>query len=140
VIEITPVIQIDEDELEFSFIRSSGPGGQNVNKVSTAVQLRFNVTESPSLPQEVKLRLVRLAGKRLSSEGILIIEARQFRSQEQNRQAALDRLVRLVRQAAEPPLRRRKTRPTQASILRRLASKRKRGERKRLRGDSGVID
>ena len=137
---ITPTIWINEDELQFSFIRSSGPGGQNVNKVSSAVQLRFNVNEATSLPQEVKLRLKRLAGKRVSVEGILVIEARQFRSQERNRQAALDRLARLVRQAAEPPKKRHRTRPTRAAILRRLASKRKRGETKRLRGDRGIID
>ena len=137
---ITPTIWIDEDELQFAFIRSTGPGGQNVNKVSTAVQLRFNVNEATSLPQEVKLRLKRLAGKRVSVEGILVIEARQFRSQERNRQAALDRLARLVRQATEPPKKRRRTRPTRASILRRLASKQKRGEIKRLRGDKGIID
>ena len=108
-IDITPSIQIDEQEIEFVFIRSTGPGGQNVNKVSSAVQLRFNVQKSPSIPQEVKLRLVRLAGKRLTSDGVLIIEARQYRSQERNRQAALVRLVRLIQQACEPPKPRHKT-------------------------------
>src|SRR5512139_3601164 len=100
-IEITPSIQIDEQEIDYDFIRSTGPGGQNVNKVSTAVQLRFNVNESAALPQEVKARLARLAGKRLTSEGILIIEARQYRSQERNRLAAQSRLIRLIQQAAE---------------------------------------
>jgi ribosome-associated protein len=137
-IEITPSIQIDEQELEFIFIRSTGPGGQNVNKVSTAVQLRFNVRASNSLSEEVKQRLVRLAGKRMTYEGMLIIEARQYRSQEQNRQAALERLVRLIQQALEPPKPRHRTRPTQAAIMRRLESKRKRGEIKRMRRDSEI--
>src|SRR4030066_1688989 len=97
-IEITPSLYIDEQELEFAFTRSAGPGGQNVNKVSTAVQLRFNVRNSTSLPAEVKQRLGRLAGKRMASEGILMIEARQYRSQEQNRQAALGRVVRPLQQ------------------------------------------
>jgi ribosome-associated protein len=138
-IEVTPTIQIDEDEIQFDFVRSSGPGGQNVNKVSTSVQLRFNLLGSPSLGEEVKHRLIKLAGKRVTEEGVLIIEARQYRSQERNRQAALERLVRLIQQAAEPPKPRRKTQPTQASKLRRLESKRKRSEVKRLRRDSGIV-
>jgi ribosome-associated protein len=137
-IEITPSIQIDEQELDFVFIRSPGPGGQNVNKVSSAVQLRFNARESPALPQEVKQRLFKLAGRRLTSEGILIIEARQYRSQEQNRQAAKERLRRLIQQAAVPPKPRRKTRPTRASILLRLEAKRKRSKIKRMRRDAGI--
>jgi ribosome-associated protein len=138
-IEITPSIQIDEQEIELVFIRSPGPGGQNVNKVSSTVQLRFNVRETPSLPVEVKQRLIKLAGKRLTSEGILIIEARQYRSQERNRQAAQQRLIRLIQQAVEPPKPRHKTKPTHASTLRRLESKRKRGEIKRMRRHSGIV-
>jgi ribosome-associated protein len=138
-IEITPSIQIDEQEIEFVFIRSPGPGGQNVNKVSSAVQLRFKAQESPSIPTEVKQRLIRLAGRRMTSEGTLIIEARQYRSQEQNRQAAMLRLVRLIQQAAEPPKPRYKTRPTRASVQRRLETKRKRSEIKRLRRDSKIV-
>ncbi len=139
-IEITPAVWLDERELEYNFIRSTGPGGQNVNKVATAVQLRFNVGISPSLPMDVRERLYRLAGKRISSEGILIIEARQYRSQERNRQAALARLVRLIRQAAEPVKARHRTRPNHASILRRLEAKHRRGETKRMRHDQGIVD
>lgn len=138
-IEITPSFGINEKEIEVAFVRSPGPGGQNVNKVSSAVQLHFNVQESPSLPEEVKKRLVRLAGKRMTTNGILIIEARQYRSQEQNRQATLERLKRLIRQALEPPKPRHKTRPTRASVTRRLESKRKRGETKRLRRDAEIV-
>jgi ribosome-associated protein len=136
-IEITPSIQIGDEEIEFAFIHSPGPGGQNVNKVSSAVQLRFNLQDSPTVPQEVKQRLAKLAGRKLTSEGVLIIEARQYRSQERNRQAAIERLVRLVQQACQPPKPRHKTKPTRAAILRRLESKRKRGEIKRLRRDAG---
>ncbi|MFZ0532949.1 MAG: alternative ribosome rescue aminoacyl-tRNA hydrolase ArfB [Anaerolineales bacterium] len=137
-IEITPSVQINDEEVELVFIRSPGPGGQNVNKVSSAVQLRFNVLSSPSIPQEVKQRLIKLAGRRVTSEGVLIIEARQYRSQERNRQAALERLVRLIQQACEPPKPRHKTKPTHAATLRRLETKRKRGEIKRMRRDSGI--
>lgn len=132
-IQITPAIQIDEDEIEFDFIRSSGPGGQNVNKVSSAVQLRFDIRASASIPPEVKARLVNLSGRRLTSQGVLVIEARQYRSQERNRQASVQRLVRLLQQALEPPKPRHKTKPTHAARLRRLETKRKRSEIKRLR-------
>lgn len=138
-IEITPSIQINEQEFELIFIRSPGPGGQNVNKVSSAVQLRFNVQETPSLPMDVKQRLVRIAGKRMTSGGILIIEAKQYRSQEQNRQAAQERLIHLIRRAVEPPKQRHKTKPTRASNTRRLESKHKRSETKRLRRDSEIV-
>jgi ribosome-associated protein len=139
-IEITPAIQIDEQEIEYNFIRSTGPGGQNVNKVSSAVQLRFNVGESPSIPGEVKQRLSRLAGRRMSAGGIMTIVARHYRTQEQNRQAALARLVHLIQQAAQPPRPRHKTHPSRAAIQRRLEVKRKRGEIKRMRHDSGNVD
>jgi len=137
-VKITSSIQINDEEIELNFIRSPGPGGQNVNKVSSAVQLRFNVQSSASIPQDVKQRLIKLAGKRLSSEGVLIIEARQYRSQERNRQAAMERLEKLIQQACQPPRPRHKTRPSRAAILRRLETKRKRGEIKRMRRDGGI--
>jgi ribosome-associated protein len=132
-IQVTPAISIDESEIQEHFIRASGPGGQNVNKVATAVQLRFNVAGSLSLPHDVRERLVRLAGRRVTEGGILIIEARRFRTQEQNRRDAVDRLIRLIQTAAEKPKPRRKTRPTVASKKRRLDTKRQRSEKKRLR-------
>ena len=132
-IPITEAIAIDESEIQLDFVRASGPGGQNVNKVATAVQLRFDAAGSPSLPDDVRQRLIRLAGSRVSNEGVLVIDARRFRSQEQNRQDAIERLAALIRKAAEKPRRRRKTRPTLASQQRRLARKRRRGEIKRLR-------
>ena len=137
-IQITPSIQIGDEEVDLVYIRSPGPGGQNVNKVSSAVQLRFNLLGSPSLPDEVKQRLMGLAGRRVTSQGVLIIEARQYRSQEQNRQAALERLVRLIQQASEPPKPRFRTKPTRAANLRRLESKRKRAEIKRMRKNREV--
>jgi len=132
-IEINDQISIDESELQLEFVQASGPGGQNINKVATAVQLRFDAANSPSLPEEVRTRLRRLAGKRMTAEGILIIEASQHRSQERNRQDAIDRLVDLLRQAAKKPRLRRKTKPTVASRRKRLETKRRRGEIKRLR-------
>jgi ribosome-associated protein len=133
VIKITPNIAIEENEIEESFIRASGPGGQKLNKTATAVQLRFDVANSPSLPNRVRERLMRLAGNRLTDEGELIIEARQFRTQEQNRQDARARLVKLIRQATRKPKTRRKTSPTAASQERRLQKKRRRSEIKRRR-------
>jgi ribosome-associated protein len=134
-IEITPSFSLDENELQFSFIRSSGPGGQNVNKVATAVQVRFDVNQS-SLPSEVKERLRRLAGNRMTSEGELLIEAKRFRNQEQNRQDALDRFVGLVQRAFEKPKTRRRTKPTAQSREKRLKEKKQRGEIKRNRQSS----
>lgn len=132
-IEVTQSIKIAEEELHFDFIRSAGPGGQNVNKVSTAVQLRFSARESPNLAQDVKDRLIRLAGNRMTEEGVLIIEAKRYRSQEKNRLDAIQRLVKLIQQAAEPPKPRKKTRPGAGAAAVRMADKRKRGETKRLR-------
>ena len=132
-IPVTPKITLDERELEERFIRSPGPGGQNVNKLSTAVQLRLDVARSPSLPEDVRRRLARIAGRRLSTEGVLTIEAHRFRTRERNRQDALDRLIDLVRLAAHQPKPRKKTRPTLASKERRLTAKRQRSDVKRHR-------
>ena len=132
-ITVTPAIAIDEREIEESFVRSSGPGGQNVNKVSSAVQLRFDARRSPSLPNAVAVRLQKLAGHRLTKDGVIVIIAQRFRTQEANRKDALDRLLALVREAAEEPLKRRATRPTLASKNRRLESKKLRGSAKQQR-------
>ena len=132
-IRITGTISIDEREIEESFIRSSGPGGQNVNKLSTAVQLRFDVRRSPSLPNAVSVRLQKLAGSRLTKDGVLVLTAQRYRTQERNRQDALDRLSELVREAAMPPKPRRPTRPTMASKRERLETKKRRSGVKNLR-------
>lgn len=132
-IYITPAISIDEREIQEDFIRASGPGGQNVNKVATAVQIRFHVGNSPSLPDDVRRRLMRMAGRRITEDGLLIIHARRFRTQKQNRQDAIDRLVELIRKAAEKPRPRRKTTPTHASRIRRLEAKTHRSKTKHLR-------
>ena len=139
-IRITDHIALDESELVESFIRASGPGGQNVNKLSTAVQLRFDVRRSPSLTDEVRARLERLAGRRLTREGVLVITAQSHRTQERNRADALDRLVALIRQAAVRPVPRRPTKPTKASRRRRLESKKRRGGIKALRGARGFTE
>ncbi len=134
-IHVTSTIDIGEDELEERFVRASGPGGQNVNKLSSAVQLRFDVRRSPSLPDDVRARLERLAGRRLTRAGVLVIIAQRHRTQERNRQDALDRLIELIRQAAVAPTPRRPTRPTKGSRERRLESKKRRSSIKGLRQD-----
>lgn len=131
--EPAPGISIPESEISLDFVRASGPGGQHLNKASTAVQLRFDVAGSPSLPAGVKQRLAKIAGNRMTDSGELVLDAREYRSQSHNRQAALQRLAELIRKAARPPKKRRKTRPTLASKRRRLRRKRQNAEKKKLR-------
>ena len=134
-IQVTRSIAIAEEELSEEFIRASGPGGQNVHKVSSAVQLRFDARRSPNLPEPVRRRLERLAGHRLTAEGVIVITAQRFRTRERNRDDALERLLALIREAAiPPPPPRRPTKPTLGSKTRRLEGKSRRGEVKRLRG------
>ncbi len=132
-IRVNSRISLDEREIEESFVRASGPGGQNVNKLSTAVQLRFDARHSPSLPDDVRMRLERLAGNRLTREGVLVITAQRHRTQARNRGDALDRLIELIRQAAVAPVKRRPTRPTAASRERRIEGKKRRAGLKKLR-------
>jgi ribosome-associated protein len=136
VIHITDNIVLRDEELEERFVRASGPGGQNVNKVSTAVELRFNVAAS-SLPDRVKQRLAALAGSRITADGVLLIDSREHRTQVQNREAARERLVKLLQEAAKRPMKRRPTKPTKASREKRLESKTKRARIKRARRTTG---
>jgi ribosome-associated protein len=139
-IRVTAHIDIDEREIDEQFVRASGPGGQNVNKLSTAVQLRFDVRHSPSLPGDVRARLERLAGSRLTRDGVVVIVAQRHRTQARNRQDALDRLIDLVRRAAVAPIKRRPTRPTKASRERRIEGKKRRAGIKRLRRGKPSFD
>jgi ribosome-associated protein len=139
-LRITDHIAIDEREIEESFVRASGPGGQNVNKLATAVQLRFDVRRSPSLGNDVAIRLTRLAGKRMTKDGVLVIIAQRHRTQERNRADALDRLTAMIREAATPPTPRRATKPTKASKERRLEGKKLRSNIKGMRRASPAWD
>jgi ribosome-associated protein len=139
-IPVTAHISIDEREIEENFVRASGPGGQNVNKLSTAVQLRFNARHSPSLASDVRARLERLAGSRLTNDGVVVITAQRRRTQARNRQDALGRLIAMIRQAAVAPVKRRPTRPTRASRERRIEGKKRRAGIKQLRRSRPSFD
>jgi len=132
-LEITPTVKLNEHELQFEYIRASGPGGQNVNKVATAVQLRFDITNSPSLAPDTKGRLIQLAGKRVNADNVLLIEAKRLRTQEQNREDAIQRLIDLIRKSLLKPKARKKTKPTKTSQEKRLKAKKQRGEIKKGR-------
>lgn len=132
-LKVSPSIEINEEEIKVDFIRASGPGGQNVNKVSSAVQLRFNIIESPSLEAELKERLIKIAGNRVTDEGILVIEAKRYRTQEQNRFDAIQRLIAWIQKASEKPKLRKPTRPSVTARAARIGDKKKRGEIKRIR-------
>ena len=139
-IRITDEIAIDDGEISETFVRASGPGGHNVNKLATAVQLRFDVRRSPSLPPDVRARMVRLAGSRLTQDGVLVLMAQRHRTQERNREDARERLIELIRQATVRPKPRRPTRPTAASRERRIEGKKRRAGVKRLRGARPSFD
>ena len=139
-IRVTDSISIDESEIEENFVRSSGPGGQNVNKLSTAVQLRFDIRRSPSLPNDVAIRLLRLGGSRVTKDGVLVLLAQQHRTQERNRADALERLVALIKEAAVRPIPRRATKPTRASKEKRLEGKKVRSNIKGLRRSKPSFD
>jgi ribosome-associated protein len=139
-IQVTPAIALDENELLETFVRASGPGGQNVNKVASAVQLRFDLRRSPSLPEPVKLRLARLAGRRLTRDGVIVIVGERFRTQERNRADARDRLLDLIRRATIAPKPRRPTKPTAASRARRLEGKKRRSSVKAMRSGRPEVE
>lgn len=139
-IPITDHIDLDPEELEFSFVRASGPGGQNVNKVSSAVQLRFNAAESQSLPPHVRSRVIALAGRRANRQGIIVIEAKRFRHQTRNREDAIERLVDLIVEATKVSRPRRKSKPSKTSVKKRLNEKKRRGTVKQLRRGPGEMD
>lgn len=132
-IHITDSIRLHESEVQLDFVRASGPGGQNINKVSSAVQLRFDAARSPALNEAIRTRLKQLAGNRMTADGILIIKAQRYRTQDRNREDAMDRLVTLIREATQTPRQRRRTKPPAAARQKRLAAKRRRGEIKRRR-------